>query len=312
MSHSIRSAGWNQIGAPVASRRSAAAVMWSLCPWVSTIAVTRRPPIASTIGSARCGASMTSTSSSSPTSQTLLSTSKSCPSRLKTPLTTAFSMRALIARLRARSAPHTFLAAMLARPSSSPRSLEDDHAAQHVAVVNLLERGLGVVQPDRLGDERVEVEAALHVQVDKHREVPGGQAVAVPGGLDRAAAAEDLDQRQLDLHVRRRDADQDDPAGQVAGVESLLEPGRVAARVYPHVYPDPAGQPLDRLVGLGVLRVDRVGGAHLPGPQHLPAVDVDGDDRRRAGELRPGDRGVTAAAAAEDRDALAALDRAGV
>src|SRR5436305_8003929 len=207
MSHSIRSAGWNQIGAPVASRRSAAAVMWSLCPWVRTIAVTRRPPIASTIGSARCGASMTSTSSSSPTSQTLLSTSKSCRSRLTTPLTTASSMRALIAR---------------------PRSLEDDHAAQHVAVVHLLERGLDVVQADRLGDERVQVETALQVQVDQHREVPGGQAVAVPGGLDRPAAAEDLDQRQLDLHVRRRDADQDHPAGQVAGVEGLLEHRRVA------------------------------------------------------------------------------------
>src|SRR4051794_37345610 len=281
ISQSIRSAGWNQMGASTASRSVGAAVMWSLCPWVSTIAVTRRPPIASTIGAARCGASMTSTSSSSPTSQTLLSTSKSCPSRLKTPLTTAFSMRALIARLRARSAPRSFLAAMLARPSSSPRSLEDDHAAQHVAVVHLLERGLDVVQPDRLGDERVEVEAALQVQVDQHREVPGGQAVAVPGGLDRAAAAEDLDQRQLDLHVRRRDADQDDPAGQVAGVERLLEHGRVADGVDGDVDAEAVRVPLDRLDGVGVLRVDRVGGAHVLRPLQLPVVDVDGDDRRR-------------------------------
>jgi hypothetical protein len=77
MSQSMRSAGWNQIGAPVASRSAGAAVMWSLCPWVSTIAVTVRSPIASMIGAASCGASMTRTSSSSPTSQTLFSTSKS-------------------------------------------------------------------------------------------------------------------------------------------------------------------------------------------------------------------------------------------
>src|SRR3954452_10404793 len=177
---------------------------------------------------------MTSTSSSSPTSQTLLSTSKSCPSRLNTPLTTAFSMRALIARPRARSAP---------------RSLEDDHAAQHVAVVHLLERGLDVVQDDRLGDERVEVEAALQVQVDQHREVPGGQAVAVPGGLHRTAAAEDLDQRQGDLAVRRGGADQDHPAGQVAGVEGLLEHRRVPDRVDADVHPEAVRVALDRLDG---------------------------------------------------------------
>src|SRR4051794_35125366 len=139
------SARWNQIGAPVASRSATAAVMWSLCPWVSAIPVTRRPPTASTIGAASCGASTTSTSSSSPTSQTLLSTSKSCPSRLKTPLTTTFSIRALTARLRAS---------------------EDDHRAQHVAGVHLLEGRVDVVDPDRLGDEVVQREAALQVEVD--------------------------------------------------------------------------------------------------------------------------------------------------
>jgi hypothetical protein len=59
------------------------------------MACTRRPPIAARIGAGSCGASMTITSSSSPTSQTLLSTSKSCPSRLNTPDTTTLSMRAV-------------------------------------------------------------------------------------------------------------------------------------------------------------------------------------------------------------------------
>ena len=50
--------------------------------------------------------------------------------------------------------------------------------------------GLGVA-PEEIP---VEVEAALQVQLGEHREVAGGQAVAVPAGLERAAAAEDLDQ----------------------------------------------------------------------------------------------------------------------
>src|SRR5215218_3965798 len=178
MSQSIRSASLNQIRAPVASRSAGAAVMWSLCPWVSTIAVTRRPPIASTIGAASCGASTTSTSSSSPTSQTLFSTSKSCPSRENTPGTTTCSMRALIARLRTRSAPRSLaLPAMLARPSFSRRPSEHHDASQDVALVHLLEGLFDVVQADGLGDEGVEIEPALQVEVDQHREVAAGQAV---------------------------------------------------------------------------------------------------------------------------------------
>jgi hypothetical protein len=41
------------------------------------------------------------------------------------------------------------------------------------------------VEGDGLGHEAVEVEAALEVEVDQHREVPRRQAVAVPAGLER-------------------------------------------------------------------------------------------------------------------------------
>ena len=89
--------------------------------------------------------------------------------------------------------------------------------------MHLVERRLDVVDADLLGHERVEVEPALLVEVDQHREVAAGQAVAVPARLQRAAATEDVDQRDLgDLHVRGGHADQDDGAGQVAGVERLL------------------------------------------------------------------------------------------
>ena len=69
--------------------------------------------------------------------------------------------------------------------------------AQHAAGVHLVERLLDVVERDLLGDERVQVEPALPVELGQHREVAVGQAVAVPAGLERAAAAEDVEQRQL-------------------------------------------------------------------------------------------------------------------
>src|SRR3712207_812225 len=98
------------------------------------MAVTLRPPTASTIGPASCGASITSTSSSSPTSQTLFSTSKSCPSRLKTPLTTILSMRAVL---------------IATGPS------EDDHRTQHLAALHLVEGLLDVLQGDQIGRAHV-------------------------------------------------------------------------------------------------------------------------------------------------------------
>ena len=60
--------------------------MWSLWPWVHTMAVTRRPPTAATMADASWAASTITTSSPWPTSQMLFSTSKSWPSREKMPV----------------------------------------------------------------------------------------------------------------------------------------------------------------------------------------------------------------------------------
>ena len=78
-----------------------------------------------------------------------------------------------------------------------------------------------------------------------------GQAVAVPGGLQRAAAAEDVEQRQLELHLRGGHADQDDGAGEVAGVEGLLVGLRAADRLDDDVGAEAAGQLADRLDRVG-------------------------------------------------------------
>ena len=67
--------------------------------------------------------------------------------------------------------------------------------------MHLLERRLDVTETDLLGDERVEVEPALLVERDQHREVARGQAVAVPRRLQRAAAAEDVDQRDVGIRM---------------------------------------------------------------------------------------------------------------
>ena len=86
--HSIASAGCRAISASLAAATSTAALTWSLCPWVRTIAATRRSPTAARIAPASCAASTTRTSVSSPTSQTLFSTSHSPPSSANVPAVT--------------------------------------------------------------------------------------------------------------------------------------------------------------------------------------------------------------------------------
>ncbi|MCO5555078.1 hypothetical protein L7F22_008618 [Adiantum nelumboides] len=94
--------------------------------------------------------------------------------------------------------------------------------------------------------------------------VAAGQAVAVPGGLQRAAAAEDVDERDLRrLHVRGRDADQDDGAGEVAGVEGLLAGLGAPDGLDDDVGAVAVGHAPDELDRVGLLGVDGVGGAEL-------------------------------------------------
>ena len=113
--------------------------------------------------------------SSSPTSQTLLSTSKVWPSRLNVPLVTR-------------------VVDVKTGPGALTRRGRRCAARRRA---HLLERRLDVGDPDRLRHEGVEVEPSLLVERDEHREVARGQAVAVPAGLQRAAATEDVDQRDV-------------------------------------------------------------------------------------------------------------------
>ena len=203
------------------SPSSGATVTWSLWPCVQTTATTLRPPTASTIGCAVWAASKTTTSLSSPTIQMLLSTSQLPPSSSNVPCVTTRSMR-----VRAHSTT--------TERSTSPACI-------------LWNASSTCVEPDALGDELLQRQPALQVEADQRREVALGQAVAVPRRLQRAAAGEEVDQRHLQRHVRRRNTDQHDGAGEVAGVERLLPGFRTADRVDHHVGAEAVGEVLDRL-----------------------------------------------------------------
>jgi hypothetical protein len=179
--------------------------------------------------------------------------------------------------------------------------------------VHLLEGGLHVGEADLLGDERVEVEAALLVEVNEHREVPAGQAVAVPARLQRSPAPEHVEQREVGhLHVGGRHADQHDRTGEVASVERLLPGLRATDRVDDDVSAEAPGERLDGLDRVVVAAVHGVGGTQACRPLELLVVEVDRDDGPGTGEAGAGHRGRSHAAAADHRDALAAPDVAGV
>ncbi len=149
-------------------------------------------------------------------------------------------------------------------------------------------------------------------QVDQHREIARGQAVAVPRGLQRAAPPEDLEQRKGELTVRRRYADKDDGAGQVTGEERLLVGLRTPDRVDHDIGTEATRQLADRLDGVLVAGVDGVGRSEALGPVELTGVDVDRDDGGRADEGRARDRGVADAATADHGDGVAPPDATGV
>src|SRR3954467_15303481 len=129
------------------------------------------------MGSSSCAASTTMTSASLPISHTLFSPWNEPPSRLNVPAVVSRSIVAVIG----------------ASPSS-----QHHHRPQDLPSLHLVKRLLHVVERDALAHERVEVQSAGLPQVHQEREVAGRQAVAVPRRLELSAAAEDLDERQLE------------------------------------------------------------------------------------------------------------------
>ncbi len=143
---------------------------------------------------------------------------------------------------------------------------DHDDRAQDLAPLHLGEGLLDLVEADRLAHEGVEVEAALEVEVGVEREVPAGQAVAVPGGLEGPAPAEEVDHGDVDAHLRVGHAHLHHGAGQVAGVEGLLEHRRVADGLDHHVGAEAAGEVADGLDRVDLPRRRRCGWHRSPSP----------------------------------------------
>ena len=217
-------------------------------------AITLRPATASTIGWASCAASTITTSLSSPTSQMLLSTSHVPPSSAKVPVgdDTLDAQRPLTAR----------------PPNAAPR--RDAWSSNASSTWSSLMRSL---------TNLLQRQAALLVQVDERREVPLGQAVAVPRRLQRAAAGEEVDQRHLQRHVGSRHAHQHDGAGEIAGIERLPPGFRAADRVDDDVGAEAAGQFLHRLDRVRASTRRSCGWRPIPLPSAASWIAVDGDDR---------------------------------
>jgi hypothetical protein len=191
-SHSMRSASCSRIGASSASRSGTAALMWSLWPWVSTMARTAAVD--------RLDDGPVVVGGVEDDHLTVVADDPDVVGDL--PLAAVeredpvggdqFDAHQNITTLR----------------STSPRSILWNASSTPSSPI--------VSDTNRRG------RAALQVQVDQHREVARRQAVAVPRRLERPAAPKNVDERQLQLHLRVRHADEHHGAGEVAGVERLL------------------------------------------------------------------------------------------
>src|SRR5271165_7541569 len=97
--------------------------------------------------------------------------------------------------------------------------------------MHFVESRLDITETDALRDELLQRQPTLQVEVDQGGEVAFGQAVAVPGRLQRAAVREEVHQRHVDAHVWSRHTNQHNGSRKITGVECLLPGFRSPDRV---------------------------------------------------------------------------------
>lgn len=152
-----------------------------------------------------------------------------------------------------------------------------------------------------------EGEAALAMQLDHRGDRVTRHGVALIDADDAAALDDRGEDVHRDLGVRGGRADDAAHASRREDVDRLAQDGRDARGLERAVDSAATGDLLQRVDGIVLARVDRVGGAE-PGRQlETGRVDVDDHDRR-PGQMDGGDHGAEAdAAGTEDRERRARL-----
>src|SRR6267142_2404151 len=190
------------------------------------------------------------------------------------------------------------------------QSIEHEHGPRDLAGLHRAERFVDVVEPSAARDHLVEQEPALAIELQVARNVGAESVAAHARGLHLALRA-DRHPRELDLRVRRQDADDRGGAADREALDRLAHERGVPDRLEGVVDPGAAREGADRLDRIVLRAVDDVRGAHTLGHLELAVEDVDADDL--AGAADPGtlDDRQPYAAAAEDRDGLAGLEPGG-
>src|SRR5581483_2938287 len=90
------------------------------------------------------------------------------------------------------------------QPSANEASIDDD-AADRFALMHELEAAVDLVERERMGDERVDLDLPLHVPVDDLGHV-AASARAAESGAFPDAPSDQLERPRLDLLPRAGDA----------------------------------------------------------------------------------------------------------
>ena len=134
----------------------------------------------------------------------------------------------------------------------------------------------------------------MQVQVNQHREILAGEAVPVPAGLERPAAAKELNHRNVGhFHGGVRHANLHHGASEVTRVERLLEHLGVADGFDTHIGTKPTGGRPDAFNRVAGGCVYGVGGSELASDRELAIIEIDRNDRGGAREPRSSDCCVT-------------------
>src|SRR6266478_6460083 len=187
------------------------------------------------------------------------------------------------------------------------QSIERQNRPGDLARLHGPERLVDVVEPPATRDHLVEQEPALAIELQVARNVGPETIAAHARGLHPALRA-NRHPRELDLRIRRHDADDRGGAPDGEALDRLPHERRVPDRFERVIHSRPFREGTDRLHGIVLAAVDDVRGAHTLGHLELVIEDVDADDLTGAADARALHDREPHASAAEDGDGLPGLE----